>query len=86
MAEKLLGVKELRAMPEPELRLHLEKLRHDLWETTRKIAEGSSLQTHLPSRTRRQIARAATILREGERATLRKATQAGSIMHPRHGR
>jgi large subunit ribosomal protein L29 len=59
--------KELRALPESELRARLETLRRDLWQTRMKAAAGSGQQPHQTRATRRQIARVLTLLNETRR-------------------
>ena len=62
MAEKWSTAKELRAMPEGEMRGQLDKLRSELWQARQKTAEGAQAQTHRFSVMRRQIARIQTLI------------------------
>ena len=64
MAKAPRTVKDLRALPRPELELHVQKLRQELWQHRLKTKEGALQQTHLIPAARRQIAQALTILRE----------------------
>lgn len=64
MATKQPTTKELRAMPDAEMRVQFEKLRQELWQHRVKAREGSLPQTHLIPAMKRQIARMHTILRE----------------------
>ena len=73
MADKWPTAKELRAMPEPDTRTQLEKLRSDIWQARQKTAEGAQTQTHRFSALRRQIARIHTVLNEQQRQTAVKA-------------
>ena len=56
--------KELRGLPEAELRSQLQALRQELWELRVKARDGSLQQTHLLLGARRQAARVHTVLRE----------------------
>ena len=67
MAEKRPKAKELRALPEGDLRAQLDKLRQELWDHRIKVKAGSLQQTHLLPMVKRQIARLETILREHPR-------------------
>ncbi len=67
MADKQLKAKELRAVPEADLRVQLEELRKELWYARLKTKEGALQQTQRLSVMRRQIARLLTILREQRR-------------------
>lgn len=64
MAEKLPSAKELRAMPEADLRAQIERLRQDLWDHRLKSKEGAAQTTHRIPEAKHQIARIHTILRE----------------------
>ena len=64
MAEKLLTIQELRALPEADLRAQVAQLRRTLWEYRLKVTAGALPHTHLLPAVRRQIARLETILRE----------------------
>ena len=64
MATKQPTTKDLRAMPEAEMRVQFEKIQQELWQRRVKAREGSLPQTHLISAMRRQLARMHTILRE----------------------
>ena len=64
MAEKRLSAKELRALPEADLREQAAKLRQELWQQRVKMKEGSIQQTHQGRAVRRQIARVLTIARQ----------------------
>jgi len=69
MAEKLLTIQELRALPETDLRAQVAQLRHALWEHRQKVTAGALQQTHLLPAVRRQIARLETILSETRNKT-----------------
>ena len=69
MAQKLPKAKDLRALPEPELRNELDKLRKELWQSRLKAKDGSLQQAHQLPLARRQIARVETILRELAQST-----------------
>ncbi len=64
MAEKRPPAKDLRAVPEAELRQQLETLRQELWQSRLKVKDGSLQQTHQVMGVRRQIARVLTVLSE----------------------
>lgn len=63
MTTKLPRAKELRALPEPELRAQLDALRQQVWRDRLKMKEGTVQQTHMIRLSRRQIARLQTVLR-----------------------
>ena len=63
MAEKLLTIQELRALPKTDLQAQLAKFRQELWEHRLKVKAGALPQTHLLPLVRRQIARLETVLR-----------------------
>lgn len=67
MAERSPRAKELRALPEDELRGQLEQLRQTLWHDRLKAKDGALQQTHRLSMTRRQLARLQTVLQERTR-------------------
>ncbi len=69
MTEKRLGTKELRAMPEADLRTQLTALRQELWRQRTKAREGSLQQTHQLRVMRRQMARIQTMLTEQRQGT-----------------
>ncbi len=73
MADKWPTAKELRAMPEPDMRTQLEKLRSEIWQARQKTAEGAQTQTHRFSALRRQIARIHTALNQRRWQTAVKA-------------
>jgi len=62
MAEKRPHAKELRAMPEADLKAQLETLRRELWQQRIKVNDGSLQQTHQLRAGKRQIARILTVL------------------------
>ena len=64
MAEKRLGAKELRGVPQEDLRAQLAKLQQEFWQQRVKTREGSLQQTHQLRFMRRQMARIQTILVE----------------------
>ena len=64
MANKLPKTKDLRAMPDPEIRNELEKLRQEIWQHRLKTKDGSLQQSHHMGSAKRQIARIQTILQE----------------------
>ena len=64
MAQKLPKAKDLRALPDSEIRTELEKLRLQLWQHRLKAKDGSLQQSHHLPLVRRQIARINTLLRE----------------------
>ncbi len=64
MAEKSLGVKELRELSSADIQEQLGKLRGELWQLRLKAKEGAVQQTHQMLQIRRQIARIQTILSE----------------------
>ena len=64
MAQKLPKAKDLRALPDPEIRTELEKLRQELWQYRLKVKDGSLQQAHHVPLVKRQIARIQTVLRE----------------------
>ena len=64
MAERSPRAKDLRALPEEELRGQAEKLRQALWHDRLKAKDGALQQTHRLSMTRRQLARLHTVLQE----------------------
>ena len=64
MAQKLPKAKDLRALPDPEIRTELEKLRQERWKHRLKAKDGSLQQSHQMALMKRQIARIHTILRE----------------------
>ena len=64
MAQKLPKAKDLRALPDPEIRTELEKLRQQLWQHRLKARDGSLQQSHYMPLVKRQIARIHTLLRE----------------------
>ncbi len=64
MATKQPTTKELRAMPDAEMRVQFEKIQQELWRHRVKVREGSLPQTHLIPAMKRQLARMQTILRE----------------------
>ena len=64
MADTRLSAKELRALPDADLREQAAKLRQELWQQRVKIKEGSIQQTHQGRAVRRQIARVLTIARQ----------------------
>ena len=74
MAEKRLSAKELRALPEADLREQAAKLRQELWQQRVKIKEGSIQQTHQGRAVRRQIARVLTIARQQQAKPERTST------------
>jgi ribosomal protein L29 len=63
MAEKLLTIQELRALPKTDLQAQLATFRQELWEHRLKVRAGALQQTHLLPLVRRQIARLETVLR-----------------------
>jgi len=65
---KTVKAKELRAMPEDELRSRLATLRSELWTARAKSKDGSLQQTHLLRSLRRRIARTQTIAVERSRS------------------
>ena len=67
MADKWPTAKELRAMPEPDMRTQLEQLRREIWQARQKTAEGAQTHTHRFSAFRRQIARIHTVLNQQRR-------------------
>ncbi len=62
MSKKAPNAKELRGMPEADLKTQLETLRQELWQSRAKARQGALQQTHLLRSLRRQIARAQTVL------------------------
>ena len=64
MADTRPSAKELRALPETDLREQAAKLRQELWQQRVKIKEGAVQQTHQGRVIRRQIARVLTIARQ----------------------
>ena len=64
MAKLPSHAKELRGMPEADLKARLETLQRELWQTRAKAREGGLQQTHLLMHLRRQIARVQTVMRE----------------------
>ena len=69
MADKRPSAKELRGMPEADLRGQLEKLRSELWQARQKTTEGAQTQTHRFSALRRQIARIETVINKQRQQT-----------------
>ena len=69
MAQKLPKAKDLRALPEPELRNELDKIRQELWQARLKAKDGSLQQSHHMPLAKRHIARIQTILREATTPT-----------------
>ena len=64
MAQKLPKTKDLRALPDPDIRTELDKLRQELWQRRLKAKDGSLQQSHLLPSLKRQIARIQTVLQE----------------------
>ena len=64
MADKRPTTKELRALPDADIRQQLDVLRQELWQSRLKAKEGSLQQTHQIPAARRQIARIHTLLAE----------------------
>ena len=64
MSKKTPSAKELRAVPEADLKAQLEALRQELWQSRAKARQGALQQTHVLRSLRRQIARAQTVLRK----------------------
>ena len=64
MAERVPRAKDLRTLPEEELRGQLDKLRQALWHDRLKARDGALQQTHRLSMARRQLARIQTVLQE----------------------
>ena len=62
MVEKRPHAKELRAMPEADLKAQLEIIRRELWQQRLKVKDGSLQQTHHLRTGKRQIARILTVL------------------------
>ena len=60
-------MKDLRALPEADLRGQLDKLRRELWQQKIKLREGALQQTHVVRQLRRQIARVSTVLGDARR-------------------
>ena len=73
MGDKWPTAKELRAMPDPEMRVQLEKLSSELWQARQKTAGGAQTQTHRFSVLRRQVARIHTVMNQQQRRTAVKA-------------
>lgn len=69
MAEKSLKAKDLRGLPEADMKEKLSKLRQTQWQNRLKSRDGSLKQMHVLRRTRREIARIHTILQELRRET-----------------
>ena len=67
MAKATGGLKELRGMPDTELRSHTETLRRALWDHRTKQVAGAQPKTHEIRAVRRQMARALTVLNERQR-------------------
>ena len=67
MADKWPTAKELRGMPEADMRGQIEKLRSELWQARQKTAEGAQTQTHRFSALRHQIARIETVINQQRR-------------------
>ena len=63
MAEKRPSAKELRALPQTDLREQAAKLRQELWQQRVKTKEGAVQQMHHGRVIRRQIARVLTVMR-----------------------
>jgi large subunit ribosomal protein L29 len=61
------SAKELRVLPESELRDRLETLRRELWQIRLKTAAGSGQSPHQTRAMRRQLARVLTLLNEARR-------------------
>jgi large subunit ribosomal protein L29 len=70
---KAIKPKELRAMPDEELRTQLSSLRTELWTARIKAKDGSLQQSHLLRSLRRRIARAQTIAGERGRSAAARA-------------
>lgn len=68
MATTQTPVKDLRTMPEADLRAQLAQLQQDLWQRRMKARDGALPQTHHLPVIRRQIARIHTILTERARS------------------
>ena len=64
MADKRPAAKELRALPQTDLREQAAKLRQELWQQRVKTKEGAIQQMHHGRAIRRQIARVLTVMRE----------------------
>ena len=64
MATKRPSTKDLRALPDADIRQQLDALRQELWQSRLKAKEGSLQQTHQIPAARRQIARIHTLLAE----------------------
>jgi len=64
MAQPPASVKDLRAIPEADLRAQLAQLQRELWQSRMKAREGALPQTHHLPVLRRQIARVNTVLNE----------------------
>ena len=64
MAKRQAPVKDLRGMPEADLRAQLSQLQQDLWQRRMKARDGAAQQTHHMPEIRRQIARIHTLLNE----------------------
>ena len=67
-SDKPLRMQVLRELPEQDLNSQLNDLRKRLWEGRTKARQGSLQQTHQLRVTRRQIARAQTVLKEKRNA------------------
>ena len=67
MADKRPTTKELRALPDADIRQQLDVLRQELWQSRVKAKDGSLQQTHQIPSARRQIARIHTLLTERKR-------------------
>ena len=74
MAQKLPKTKDLRALPDPEIRTELERLRQELWQSRLKMKDGSLQQSHHMPLVKRQIARIHTVLRERTQPTTGQGT------------
>ena len=61
------SAKELRVLPESELRDRLETLRRELWQIRLKTSAGSGQAPHQTRVMRRQLARVLTLLNEARR-------------------
>lgn len=64
MAQPRPKPKDLRGLPEADLRAQVQALRQELWELRVKARDGALQQTHVLPIVRRQLARVETVLRE----------------------
>ena len=68
MAKIQLSMKELRDLPEAELKEKMATLRQELWQNRLRARQGSFQQTHQLTAARHNVARIQTVMTERRKA------------------